>query len=306
MKKLQLVICISLLINGNLAIAKTTSKTTNSINYHSFCKKAINNLCPKETYRSKKEKLLCIETNFLALPTECQSNLTNNDTFEIQCSSEILKYCDIKKKKEEVVIKSIRKCRRNLRQKKHLLGSACRQELESENDSLIDAMFDKKSTNKDKNVSFNPITKNEVNNDRINDIVATKRNSLIKKEPDDIEEFKDNGYETGGNIILENGAIIKQSQMDRFNKKYQDIMNNMTEESQNQILYNYFKPKYNKISKEDLIKKSPSNGKKTNVINANTDTALQNENLFNDEKIREMKRKNKTKNGKEIIQENKD
>ena len=53
-------------------------------------------------------------------------------------------------------------------------------------------------------------------------------------------EFEDNGNESGGYMVLSNGREIRQSQMDRFNAKYKDYMDTMSEEGKNLLMNKYF------------------------------------------------------------------
>ena len=93
-----------------------------------------------------------------------------------------------------------------------------------------------KATNKQP--SHNSITTN-LSNSTTTQPLTTANNILIPDGRDRLL-FEDNGNESGGYIVLSNGREIRQSQMDRFNNKYRDYMDTMSEEGKNLLMNKYF------------------------------------------------------------------
>ena len=208
------------------------------------------------------------------------TNTTSNSyDILVQCQTDIERFCETKTKDNQVVAKHKKKCIKTLKQSKSsVLSPVCSQAIDASkgksqtqqerkelrkqrkiNHSQTRATFgsivmqtptqtitgyqipihqQKQNKAKNKQLSHNSITTNLFNSTTTQPL-TTKNNILIPDGTDRLE-FEDNGNESGGYIVLSNGREIRQSQMDRFNAKYRDYMDTMSEEGKNILINKYF------------------------------------------------------------------
>ena len=109
-------------------------------------------------------------------------------------------------------------------------------------------------SNKNDNVKFNvvkkPIDEKTLKKQQQNNVIQEEENNTQTnislnpniKVPDvsDISDFQDNGNESGGSIILSNGVMIRESQLKRFEDRYKDYLDNMSEKGRSEIVLKYF------------------------------------------------------------------
>ena len=204
---------------------------------------------------------------------------TSDDKILTDCQTDVERFCETKTKDNQVMAKHKKKCIKTLKHyKASLLSPQClqaintsngksqtqqeRKELRKQrkiNHSQTRATFGsiviqtptqtitgyqipihqtKQNKVKNKQLSHNSITTN-LSNSTTTQPLTTKNNILIPDGRDRLL-FEDNGNESGGYIVLSNGREIRQSQMDRFNNKYRDYMDTMSEEGKNLLMNKYF------------------------------------------------------------------
>ena len=197
----------------------------------------------------------------------------------VHCQTDVERFCETKTKDNQVIAKHKKKCIKILKQNKNaVLSPVCSQAIDVSNGksqtqqerkenrkqrkinhSQTRATFgsiviqtptqtiagyqipiqqQKQNKAKNKQPSHNSITTN-LSNSTTTQQLTTKSNILIPDGRDRLE-FEDNGNESGGYMVLSNGREIRESQMDRFNAKYKDYMDTMSEEGKNLLMNKYF------------------------------------------------------------------
>lgn len=118
------------------------------------------------------------------------------------------------------------------------------------------------SSNKNDNVKFNvvkkPIDEKTLKKQQQNNVIQEEENNTqtnISLNPNiqvpdlsDVADFQDNGNESGGSVLLPNGVMVRESQLQRFEERYKDYLEQMSEKGKSEIILKYF-AKDNKTTK---------------------------------------------------------
>ena len=213
------------------------------INIPQSCKKELKEYCPKELYSTRQSRFECLSKKIDIFSSRCKYYVVRSKNFYEKCSKDIAVFCNKTNGVSGNVAVYEKNCSETLMRKYKQLSAECANYIIGYSGH---------------NISTKTAVRNIMKNGKVEDVARSaiyeqkKHKSSIKRNKQNAKSDKivnDGNYTAqdiknmNTKVVLSNGIMTNQYEVEQFEKKYHDILKDMDEKEYFQFENRYFELK---------------------------------------------------------------